>query len=314
MNSKSEVTSESLVRKYAFVVVTHCNMCREPASKTRLLGLRLDRSQGLRPRRRSGIAVGVRRCVQCGLIFASPQPIPNSISDHYGVPPEEYWNNVSFEVPSGYFNRQVVAARELLTDSPKIRALDIGLGLGKAAKVMQQAGFDVYGIEPSEPFYRKTLELLGGDSDRYRLGSIEETDFPEGSFDFITFGAVLEHIYDPDSALKKALHWLRPGGILHAEVPNSNHLISLLINVYYKFAGTTFVTNTSPMHTPYHLYEFALTSFQLNGRRSGYEVAKHWIDVGSIFHFPRFLHPMMRYWMSRTGTGMQLTVFLKKVR
>jgi hypothetical protein len=55
--------------------------------------MRLSASQGLTPRKAEGIAVPVKRCNDCGLIFSDPQPIPENLSDHYGVPPDEYWNS-----------------------------------------------------------------------------------------------------------------------------------------------------------------------------------------------------------------------------
>ncbi len=89
------------------------------------------------------------------------------------------------------------------------------------------------------------------------MSSVEDADFPARSFDFITFGAVLEHLYSPSLALSRALGWLRPGGIIQAEVPSSDHLLSKLLNFYFRLRGTNYVTHLSPMHPPFHLYEFS---------------------------------------------------------
>jgi SAM-dependent methyltransferase len=156
------------------------------------------------------------------------------------------------------------------------------------------------------------MELLGADDRRFQLAAMEDAEFEAGGFDFVTFGAVLEHLYDPDAALAKAMRWLRPGGVAHAEIPNSRHLVGRLINAYYRLLGTGFVTNISPMHVPFHLYEFSIASFHRNGARNRYSVADHWIDVGSIDNIPSVLHPLLRAIMSRSDTGMQLSVFLRK--
>jgi SAM-dependent methyltransferase len=148
--------------------------------------------------------------------------------------------------------------------------------------------------------------------ERIRLAPLEEAVFEPDSFDFITFGAVLEHLPDPSAAIAKAMGWLRPGGVIQIEVPSAHHLIGRLINLYFRLAATTYVTNTSPMHSPFHLYEFTLDCFRKNGERLGYRVAEHLYMVCGIFHFPRFLHPLLRWWMARTDTGMQLTVYLRK--
>jgi SAM-dependent methyltransferase len=240
----------SLDRTYTFHDVGACNMCGSDVSGARILGLRLSRSQGRWPRTKRGIAVTVCRCRSCELIFADPLPIPRTLSDHYGLPPESYWKNVDYNPAPGYFGRQIETAKRLLDFRSDIKAIDVGIGLGKAARVMREAGFDVFGLEPSEPFYRKAMELLGADDRRFQLAAMEDAEFEAGGFDFVTFGAVLEHLYDPDAALAKAMRWLRSGGVAHAEIPNSRHLVGRLINAYYRLLGTGFVTNISPMHVP----------------------------------------------------------------
>jgi 2-polyprenyl-3-methyl-5-hydroxy-6-metoxy-1,4-benzoquinol methylase len=269
----------------------------------KLLGLRLNRSQGMNPRGVGGIAVSVKQCRDCDLIFSDPQPIPADISDHYGIPPEEYWSEVSDWSPD-YFSDQIQTAQRLLDFKAGMTALDIGAGLGHAMRSLAEAGFDVRGIEPAKPFHHRAIQQI--DPERLTLSTIEDADFPDESFDFITFGAVLEHLYSPGEALAKAMRWLKPGGIVQAEVPNANHLVAKLVDIYFRLHGTTYVTHLSPMHAPFHLHEFTLRSF----RR--YEVADHHFDVCTISHFPRALHPLLRWWMARTDTGMQLTVYLKR--
>jgi SAM-dependent methyltransferase len=243
-------------------------------------------------------------------------PKPRHLSDHYGIPPEEYWKGSSFVHDPNYFGRQIATARDLLRgkeDGP-IRALDIGVGIGKAVISMQSAGMDVWGIEPSEPFHRHALERTGLSPERLKCVSIEEAEFPEASFDFITFGAVLEHLYDPAAAIGRSMKWLRPGGVWHAEVPSSDHLIQKITNLYFRLRGTNYVTSLSPMHAPFHIHEFTLDSFKkLMARSSGIEMAKHHYDVASIYNVPRFLHPLLRRVMAKTDTGMQLTVWLRRV-
>ena len=116
----------------------------------------------------------------------------------------------------------------------------------------------------------------------------------------------------PSRALERAVEWLKPGGVIQAEVPSSRWLISRLVNAYYRLCGTLLVTNISPMHVPFHLFEFSPRSFQLHGRRAGYDIAEQRFMVCSIPHVPGFLHPPLRWWMGRSGTGMQLEVYLRK--
>ncbi len=295
--------------RYAFEPAPACAMCG--GGEAKLLGLRLNSSQGLRPRRAQGIAVSVKRCRDCGLIFADPLPVPADLADHYGRPPDDYWAKVEPWTPD-YFASQVADAKRLLPFQPGMTALDIGVGQGKAMRSLIHGGFDAWGVEPSEPFRAFAIDKNGLDPDRVQLAKMEEAEFAPGQFDFITFGAVLEHLLDPSVALERALGWLKPSGLLHAEVPSSNWLPARLANAYYRLMGTTFVTHLSPMHVPFHLFEFTPASFIANGRRLGYTLAEHRFDAVGFTNVPKPLYRPLRSIMARTGTGMQLIAYLRK--
>ena len=297
---------------YRFEPITACDMCGAEPGQFEQLGVRLDRSQGLNPHVGSGTTVPVKRCCSCGLIFADPQPTPSSFEDHYGAP-ENYWSGEQIEEEPGYFQGEIAAAKRLIDFREGMRALDVGAGLGKAMKAMMAAGFDTYGFEPSPAFRAAAIERCGIAEERLALAAVEQATYPPEHFDFISFGAVLEHLRSPSRAIERAIGWLKPGGIIQAEVPSARWLIARLVNRYYRLRGTDFVTNISPMHVPYHLFEFGLASFKQHGRRAGYQVAEHRYLVCSIPHVPRLLHPPLRWWMDRTGTGMQLSLFLRKL-
>lgn len=287
-------------------------MCQRSTADARLIGLRLNGSQGLRPRRRHGITVSIHRCRECGLIFPNPQPQPEQLSDHYGVPPEMYWKRNYFNIDSEHFDDQINTAKGLLHFNDGMSALDIGAGIGKTAIKLSQSGFDVWGIEPSEPFWRQAIENTGLPDSRIIQAPIESAKLPFEHFDFITFGAVLEHLYDPSGAISRALCWLKSNGVIHIEVPSSDHLIQKLIDIYYTLSFTNYTTHVSPMHNPFHIYEFTLNSFAKNGDINNYKVIEHKYDVATIYHFPSLIQPLLRSIMVATDTGMQLTVWLKK--
>lgn len=289
---------------YEFRPIAACNMCGCTSHK--LLGLRLSRSQGFRPRHAEGVAVAVKRCRSCDLIFADPQPVPDNIDDHYGIPSEDYWTNEELSWTSAFFGREIAEAKRLLSFKDGMRALDIGSGPGTAMRSMSVAGFDTWGCEPGEQFRSRSIIAMDLDPDRIQLATVEEADYPANFFDFVTFGAVLEHLYDPRAAIDRAMAWLRPGGILHLEVPNADWLIARLVNLYYRLAGTTLVTHLSPMHQPFHLYEFTPRSF------AAFEIAGQWIDPCTPIHVTGPLKPLAVRLMEATGTGMQLTMFLRR--
>ena len=297
--------------EYSFSKQHACNMCGAGEAQFETLGIRLNQSQGFRPKTRTGIAVGVRRCRTCRLVFADPQPVPANFDAHYGEP-DEYWSeDYQIDDPS-YFRTEIAEAVSLLGNARGLRALDIGAGIGKAMQALAKQGFDCFGIEPSRSF--RDLALGRGiASDKLLLAGIEDASFAAESFDYITFGAVLEHLFSPADALARAIEWLKPGGIIQAEVPSSRYLMSKITNAYFRMRGTNYVTNISPMHPPFHLYEFDLASFEMHGRRAGYEIASHRYGVGGILNLPSLVHPLLRGLMKMSDTGMQLTVHLRKI-
>jgi len=87
-------------------------------------------------------------------------------------------------------------------------------------------------------------------------------------------------------------------------------LVARLLNLAYRVRGLDYVTNLSPMHPPYHLYEFTLESFVQHGRRTSYSVVDHRFYVCETF-LPRVVDRLANRVMTATNTGMQLEVWLR---
>ncbi len=299
-------------KRYFFEEVVACEMCGDDSFKHKIKGFRLNKSIGLSPKKRDGIAVAVKKCSNCALLYSSPQPIPFDIQDHYGIPPESYWRGEYFKWDREYFKNEISKAKKLLDFKDGMKALDIGAGLGKGMLSLSHAGFDAYGFEPSKPFFERALSEMKIDSQRLKLGMIEDMEYENSQFDFITFSAVFEHLYHPAQSLEKALRWLKPGGVIHIEVPSSKHLIAKFFNFYYRLRGTNFVTNLSPMHEPFHMYEFGFKSFTELGKKLQFQLVDHTYHVCEIPSMLRPFHFLLRSYMKRTNSGMQLEVWLKK--
>lgn len=297
--------------RYYFNYIDKCNMCDSKTDTHKIIGKRLNQSQGKNPKNKIGITTTIAKCSNCGLIYSNPQPIPFDIQDHYGVSPEDYWKDNYFSIDDNYFKGEIARLKELIDLKEGMKSLDIGAGLGKAMIALSKVGFDVYGLEPSIQFHERAISEMGINPDKLKLGMIEEIDYPENHFDFISFGVVLEHLYDPSASIIKALKWLKPNGIIHIEAPSSDWLVPKLINLFYKLRLTDYVGNLSPMHTPYHLYEFGLKSFQNHSEKYKYEIAFHEYYVCNTY-MPRLADFILKPYMKWTNTGMQLCVWLRK--
>jgi SAM-dependent methyltransferase len=287
-------------------------MCGCGAAKT--VGRRLDRHQGIRPVKLAGALTTVQQCRDCGLVFSNPMPIPRDLDTHYDVPVDDYWKERTKTARSDkYFSGQIARFRDLWPgngEGPPV-ALDIGAGMGKAMVSLSHSGFETHGIEPSPSFHEFAVTHTGLSPDRLKLASVEEATFSDDSFDFVTFGAVLEHLPQPAEALSKALGWTRTGGLVHAEVPSSNWLMARLVDIAYRVQGLDYTCHLSPLHPPYHLYEFTAKSFDVFVAARECEVAFRHQYVGATYA-PRWLDSILRRVMAATKTGMQLEVWLRK--
>jgi SAM-dependent methyltransferase len=298
------------VRDYSLRDVEHCNMCGVTIDNARVLGRRLSTSQGLRPTRKVGVSTTIMRCGGCGLVFANPLPVPHDIGQHYDTPPEDYWKPAYFEHDPEYFAPQIETFRRLWNGTRDPVALDVGAGIGKCMRSLTASGFEAYGLEPSAAFRQAAIEKGAISADRLKLGAVETVGYEPGTFDFATFGAVLEHVADPAGQLERVMGWLAPGGLLHLEVPSADWLTSRVFNLAYRVQGLDYVTNLSPLHPPYHLYEFTPESFRRHAQRAGHAVALEQQMTGRDTFLPG-PDELWRRLMARTGTGMQLEVWLR---
>jgi 2-polyprenyl-3-methyl-5-hydroxy-6-metoxy-1,4-benzoquinol methylase len=298
-------------KRYYFNYIDSCNMCGSNTDKHKILGKRLNASQGKNPKSKIGITTTIVKCSNCGLIYSNPQPVPFDIQDHYGVPPENYWKENYFNISDNYFQGEIERLKKLIDFKEGMKSLDIGAGLGKQMIALNKVGFNTYGFEPSKQFYERAISKMGINPEQLKLGMIEEVEYPENYFDFISFGAVLEHLYDPSDSILKAMKWLKPNGIIHIEVPSSDWLIGKIINLFYKINRTDYVGNLSPMHEPFHLHEFGLKSFQEHSKKYNYDLAFHEYFVCQTF-MPKISDYFLKPFMQWTNTGMQLCVWLRK--
>jgi 2-polyprenyl-3-methyl-5-hydroxy-6-metoxy-1,4-benzoquinol methylase len=298
--------------KYKFLYIENCNMCNSKVDTHKILGKRLNGSQGKSPQDKIGITTTICKCSNCGLIYSNPQPIPLNIQDHYDVPPEEYWVNNCFLIDDNYFSHEIKRLKTLMQINPSMKSLDIGAGLGKSMISLNKIGFDTYGLEASKPFYEKAISHMNIDKNKLKLGMLEEIEYPENHFDFITFGAVLEHLYDPSFAINKAMKWLKTNGIIHIEVPSARWLTNDINNLYYKLIFKDYCANLSPMHSPFHLYEFDIKSFENHSKLNSYEIVYSEYYVLKTY-LPSKLDFIFKPFMKYSNKGMQLCVWLKKI-
>ena len=160
---------------------------------------------------------GVWLCTSCDLTYVSPRMADDDLLQE--VYDATYWTSPTPHL-RGY--RDYLGDGELIAETFRRRlrglaqhlpqpgtVLDVGCAAGGFLQVMEKAGWQIQGLEPSETMHRVANERLG--PERVRAGGME--CLKEGElFDLITFWDVLEHLPQPPEALAQAASHLAPGG------------------------------------------------------------------------------------------------------
>lgn len=294
---------------YSFHYSEKCNMCN--SSSYKILGKRLNKSQGKNPKQQLGICTTIVKCSNCGLIYSNPQPVPADLQDHYGISPESYFPDNYFETTINSYKNETEQLKILMEITPNMRSLDVGAGMGHGMIAFANIGFDAYGLEPWKLFYEHAISQGRIAPEKIQCEKIENANYPMAYFDFISFAATLEHLYDPAGSIERAMTWLKPGGIILLEVASASWLTNKIYNLYFSLKCTDYVSNLSPMHKPFHLYEFAMKSFFNNARNNNYEIVSHEYFVCSTY-LPKIMDVVLKPLMRWTNTGMYLCVWIRK--
>jgi SAM-dependent methyltransferase len=149
------------------------------------------------------------------------------------------------------------------------RMLDIGCGRGNFARYYREtAGVETWGIEmmPDAAAEAKSIlhHVLCGE-----FGLLSPS-LPSGHFDVITCNDVLEHMIDPDEALRQMHRLLAPDGRIVASIPNVlfwPNLRELLVTRDWRYRDAGILDRT-------HLRFFTLKSIVRLFEQCGYVVER----------------------------------------
>jgi SAM-dependent methyltransferase len=169
----------------------------------------------------TGDTFEVCHCGGCGFAATLPAPAEGEIAKYY---PAGYYGSASGRrfpaavewLQSALYRHRVRAVERALGKGPG-RVLDVGCGRGLLLRAFRDRGWQVDGTELSEPaaaFAREVLKIP------VKLAPAVALPWPDGTFDAVSIWHVLEHVPDPNTALREAARVLRPGGVLFAGVPN----------------------------------------------------------------------------------------------
>lgn len=202
-------------------------------------------------------------CSVCGTLFVNPRPTFELLADFYiQSPSTKFWVNEFF--------KPVAEARRIKMFRPRAEYVaqkfgnnhewivgDIGAGFGlfleELSKIWLSA--EMVAIEPSQ----EMSEICRSKGFEVLSCALENINGWDKKFDLLTSFELFEHLYDPDTFLRKVRELLRPGGILLLTTLSSG---GFDIQVLWDKSKSVF--------PPHHLNFFNPKSIRILLERSGF--------------------------------------------
>jgi 2-polyprenyl-3-methyl-5-hydroxy-6-metoxy-1,4-benzoquinol methylase len=157
---------------------------------------------------------------------------------------------------------------QALLSAPGLRILDIGCGAGALGAALKMSGAAwVAGLEGHPMAAAEARTKL----DRVVAGDLLTVSLPfrQNEFDLLIFADVLEHLPDPDAALRRFLPFLRPRGRVIVSVPNMRFYSVLLRLAFDRWSYTD-----SGIRDRTHLRIFTRRSLMAMLRDAGLEIER----------------------------------------
>lgn len=159
--------------------------------------------------------LAIVRCTSCGLVMTNPSDDDTTLARTYAALEDRAYD-------AEEHNRTQMARAHLAFVRRHCarpgRLLDVGCATGTLVRVATEAGWRAAGLDASAWSIARARERCPQAA--FMRGSIEETEFPEASFDVVTLWDTLEHVPDPAAVLRRVRTWLCPEGWLFLNVPN----------------------------------------------------------------------------------------------
>lgn len=168
----------------------------------------------------------IMRCLQCRFEFVEPLWRENANSNELStVTAPSYIASMKSEYEAvqrlvqSRAQRRLELYTHLLDGQAPTSLLEVGSGTGWMVRAFSELGITCTGIELSDDLVG-VARSLGADVRQDDICQLRSADY--SLYDVIFSSQTLEHITTPRLALSNIWRLLRPGGIMHMDVPNAN--------------------------------------------------------------------------------------------
>ncbi|MEI9811590.1 MAG: class I SAM-dependent methyltransferase [Acidobacteriota bacterium] len=163
------------------------------------------------------------RCGSCGFLFVHPLP-----DDTLAIYNDDYFQGAGGghgymdydrdkEPMRPTFEQYLVRMQQALGKPGRV--LDVGAATGFFLDIARQKGWDTAGV--ASDFAARLGRKKGLD---VRTGILQDATFPDASFDAVTLWDVIEHLSDPEKAVRDVRRLLKPGGLFALNTPDADSL------------------------------------------------------------------------------------------
>ena len=195
------------------------------------------------------------RCASCGHMQLERMPAEAELEEAYaGAESTDY---VEEEAGQRATARAVLEAIEREVTPGAI--LDLGCWVGFLLAEARERGWETTGVEPSTFASAYARERLGLD---VRTTGLFDADLPEGRFQAVVLGDVIEHLPDPGAALERIRALLAPGGVVALILPDAGSRLARTMGARWWSV------------IPTHVHYFTRDSLSLLLERHGFAVRR----------------------------------------
>jgi SAM-dependent methyltransferase len=234
---------------------------------------------------RFGVALGdFVRCQECGHLQLQPMPSVAELEEGYrDAASEDYEEERTGQLATARAELERIGRHV----SPG-RLADLGCWVGFLVEEAGRLGWDAVGVEPSA-WAAARARSRGLDVIEAPL---LDAVLPEGSFDAVTMGDVIEHLPDPGEALGRVSELLAADGVLWLATPDAGGRVARVLGKRWWSV------------IPTHVHLFTRSSVTRLLERHGYEV----LEVATspkTFSVRYYLERFGGYWppLARAAVG-----------
>jgi 2-polyprenyl-3-methyl-5-hydroxy-6-metoxy-1,4-benzoquinol methylase len=164
--------------------------------------------------------------------------------------------------------------------------LDLGCGTGIFLDLIKNKCKSVEGMEIST----KVAQIGRQRGYKITLGDVHQVfPYKDNSFNIITAGEIIEHIYDTDFFLNEIKRILKPNGFLIISTPNIATIGRRLMLLF----GFNPLIETSLEHASGHIRYFTKKSLEELLNKHGYKITEHTSDTINFTNNGKFQIPFL---------------------